>query len=69
MLGAERPEPAGGARRRRDRGLRARGVDRLEAGGDEVLADRLLVDLGEQVLDLVVGAPSAIRSRTASGSS
>ena len=55
MLGAERPEPAGGARRGRDGGLRAGGVDRLEPRGDQLLADRLRVDLGEEVLDLTVG--------------
>ena len=55
MLGAERPEPAGGAGRRGDGGLRAGGVDLVEPAGDEVLADRLLVGLGEERLDVAVG--------------
>ena len=41
--------------RRRDRGLRARGVDLVEPAGDEVLADRLPVRLGEERLDVAVG--------------
>ena len=55
MLGAERPEPAGGARRRGDGDLRSRGVDLLDPPGDELLADRGRVGLGQEVLDLVVG--------------
>ena len=54
VLGAERAEPPGDARRGRDRGLRARRVDRLDAVGDEVLADRLLIRLRQDVVDLGV---------------
>ena len=35
--------------------LEPRGVDRLEPGRDQVLADRLQVDLGEELLDVAVG--------------
>ena len=55
VLGAEGAEPARRSGRRGDRGLRARGVDLLDATGDQVLADRLDVRGREQVLDLVVG--------------
>ena len=55
MLGAERAEPAGGARRGGDGGIRARGVDLIDPGRDEVLADGRRVRLGEDVLHLVVG--------------
>ena len=55
VLRAERPEPAGGARRGGDRGAGPGGVDLVEPARDELLADRLQVGLGEQVLDLVVG--------------
>ena len=55
MLGAERAEAAGRARRRGDGRLRAGVVDRLRRAGDQVLADRLGVGLGEESLDLVVG--------------
>ena len=55
MLGTERAEAAGGARRGGDGGPRPGGVDGLDAGGDQVLADRLLIRLGEQVVDLGVG--------------
>ncbi len=52
VLGAERPERASRARGRGDRRLRARGVDLVESPGDEVLAHRLQVGLGEEGLDV-----------------
>ena len=55
MLGAERPEPTRRPGCRGDRGLRARGMDLVEPPRDEVLADRLLVGLGEERLDVAVG--------------
>ena len=55
VLGAERAVGAGDARRGRERGLRARGVELVDPAGDELLADRRLVGLGEDVLDPVVG--------------
>ena len=54
VLGTERAEAAGGAGRGGHGGLAPGGVDGRQPGGDEVLADRLLVDLGEEPLDLVV---------------
>jgi hypothetical protein len=55
VLGAERPEPAGDARGRGHGRLRTRGVELLDPAGDQVLADRRRVGLGEHVLDPVVG--------------
>ena len=55
VLGAERPEPTRRAGRRRDRRLRPRGMDLVEPAGDEVLADRLLVGLGEERREIAVG--------------
>ena len=55
VLGAERPEPAGGARRGGDGGPRAGGVDLVEPAGDQLLADGRLVRLGEDGLDVAVG--------------
>ena len=54
MLRAERPEPAGGRRRRGDRDPRTGRVDLLDPAGDELLADRLGVGRGEEVVDGVV---------------
>ena len=55
MLCAKRAEATGRARRGRNRGLGPRCVDRLDLGSDQLLADRLLVDLAEEVLDVAIG--------------
>ncbi len=55
MLGAERPEPPGGARGRGHRDLRSGLVDLRDAAGDQVVTDRCFVGGREHVVDLAVG--------------
>ena len=64
VLGAERPEAARGGGRRGDRGLRTRGMDLIEPPRDELLADRLLVGLGEERPEVgVVGRRDPLEDR------
>ncbi len=64
MLGAERPEATRRAGRGRHGRLGAGRVYLRDPGGDQILADRLAVDLAEQLLDVaVIGGGETLEHR------